>query len=211
MKNNKKNIMALVMSVAAMQAQAGGEGPPEIEQCSVPAYPAVNAQSALLHVDGQQIKDADGRVVLLRGVNTSGDSKVPDFMPLKNESMLDPLPEWGINTLRLLFTWEAYEPTRCNYDQAYMQYYEQVVEWAEERNMYVIVDFHQDAYSRYTINGCGEGFPEWAVFSEITPAVPMISFLSSMTFPGNRKTMKRLSSTQSVCLLKFKNWSRQSL
>jgi endoglycosylceramidase len=156
----------------SLPSLAGGEGPPAYEQCQAPSFPAVNAQAAPLHVDGQQIKDVDGRVVLLRGVNTSGDSKVPDFMPIKNASMLDPLPGWGINTLRLLFTWEAYEPTRCDYDEAYMQYYEQVVEWAEARGLYVVIDFHQDAYSRYNINGCGEGFPKWALFSEIEAAEP---------------------------------------
>jgi endoglycosylceramidase len=123
--------------------------------------------SAPLHVDGRFIKDTQGRTVLLRGINTSGDSKVPSFMPITDAAMLDPLPGWGINTLRLLFTWEAFEPERCNYDSAYLQYYEQVVEWANERGLYVIVDFHQDAYSRYSIDGCGEGFPEWSVYSGI--------------------------------------------
>ena len=171
MKNTNAKLLTIILlsciPMLSPTANAGGEGPPAIEECQVPAYPEVNALPAPLHVDGKYIKDQMGRVVLLRGINTSGDSKVPDFMPLKNANMLDPLPQWGINTLRLLFTWEAYEPTRCHYDEAYMQYYEQVVEWARDRNMYVIVDFHQDAYSRYSINGCGEGFPDWAVYSKV--------------------------------------------
>jgi endoglycosylceramidase len=122
---------------------------------------------APLHVDGRHIKDTQGRSVLLRGINISGDSKVPPFMPITDATMLDPLPGWGINTLRLLFTWEAFEPTRCEYDSGYLKYYKQVVQWANERGLYVIVDFHQDAYSRYSIDGCGEGFPEWAIYSGI--------------------------------------------
>jgi endoglycosylceramidase len=86
--------------------------------------------------------------------------------------MLDPLPGLGVNTLRLLFTWEAFEPNRCDYETAYMQYYEQIVDWAAQRNLYVIVDFHQDAYSRFSIDGCGEGFPEWAVTSEVDVKTP---------------------------------------
>lgn len=159
-------------SLLSTIALAAGSGPPAIEQCPTVAYPSPSPQPAPLHVDGQEIKDSNGRVVIIRGINTSGDSKVPDFMPLKDASMLDPLPTFGINALRLLFTWEAFEPNRCHYEESYIQYYEQVVQWAAERDLYVIIDFHQDAYSRYNIGGCGEGFPEWSVFSEVKRATP---------------------------------------
>jgi endoglycosylceramidase len=82
------------------------------------------------------------------------------------------LPAWGINTIRLLFTWEAYETIKCSYDNDYIEYYEQVVRWAAERGIYVIVDFHQDAYSRFSLDGCGEGFPEWAVTPEVELKTP---------------------------------------
>lgn len=172
-----KHLSALIAAgwlalLCAGNAQAMSQVPDAIETCTDNTYPAVSEAGAPLHVDGQVIRDQQGREVLLRGINTSGDSKVPPFMPITDASMLDPLPATGINTLRLLFTWEAFEPTRCNYESAYMQYYEQVVEWAAERNLYVIVDFHQDAFSRYSIGGCGEGFPEWAIFSGIERSEP---------------------------------------
>lgn len=163
-------IHSLLLSLS-LQSQAGSNGP-AYEECEVPAYGPVTAVQAPLHVDGRAIKDQQGRTVILRGVNASGDSKMPPFTPITDSAMLDPLPGWGINTLRLLFTWEALEPDRCNYDEAYMQYYEQVVQWAAQRNLYVIVDFHQDAYSRFSIDGCGEGFPQWAVHSEVALKTP---------------------------------------
>lgn len=141
-------------------------------QCTAPTYGAPTYAAAPLKVEGQYIKDQQGRVVILRGANMSGDSKVPPFMPITSSSMLDPLPELGINTLRLLFTWEAFEPERCGYEESYLQYYEQIVEWAAERNIHVIVDFHQDAYSRFSIDGCGEGFPAWAVSSRVPLKTP---------------------------------------
>ncbi len=141
--------------------------PQNIDTNLSPIFGIATEAPAPLHVDGQFIKDTQGRTVVLRGVNISGDSKVPPFMPITDAAMLDPLQGWGINTLRLLFTWEAFEPSRGNYDTAYMQYYEQVTDWAEQRGLYVIVDFHQDAYSRYSNGGCGEGFPKWAVYSGI--------------------------------------------
>jgi endoglycosylceramidase len=86
--------------------------------------------------------------------------------------MLDPLPGWGINAIRFLFTWEAFEPSPCQFSDDYLNYYEQAVAWAEQRGIYVIVDFHQDGFSRYALNGCGEGAPDWAVTSRVALATP---------------------------------------
>jgi endoglycosylceramidase len=145
---------------------------PVPEPCPAVTYGAPVYAAAPLAADGDYFRDATGRVVILRGVNVAGNSKVPDFMPITGGDMLDPLPGWGFNTIRLLFTWEALESARCAYDEGYLDYYEQVVIWARERGLYVMVDFHQDAYSRYSIGGCGEGFPEWAVTPAVGHATP---------------------------------------
>jgi len=145
---------------------------PVPEPCPAVAYDPPAPAAAPLVVDGNYFKDSHGRIVILRGINVSGNSKVPDFMPIASGDMLDPLPGWGFNTIRLLFTWEALESTRCAYDEDYLDYYERIVSWARERGLYVLVDFHQDAYSRYSIGGCGEGFPEWAVTPAVKHATP---------------------------------------
>lgn len=128
--------------------------------------------TAPLVAAGQHFRDQAGRAVLLRGVNATGDAKVPPFTALTSASMLDPLPDWGFNALRLLFTWEAFEPAPCQYNWDYLDYYEEVLDWAHARHLYVVVDFHQDAYSRFSIGGCGEGFPAWAVPSSVELAEP---------------------------------------
>lgn len=129
--------------------------------------PVVAPRHPPLQVTGQHFVDEQGRVVILRGINVSGDAKVPPFRGVTDPAQLDPLSKWGLNSLRLLFTWEAFEPSPCDYDEAYLDYYEQVTRWAAERGLYVIVDFHQDAFSRFSTGGCGEGFPAWAVHSSI--------------------------------------------
>jgi endoglycosylceramidase len=141
------------------------------DECA-PPEPNATTRSALFHADGTQFKDEQGRVVILRGMNVSGDAKVPPFYSVTAAQQLDPLPGWGVNTLRLLFTWEAFEPSPCQYDESYLQYYQQVVQWAAQRNLYVVVDFHQDAFSRFSVSGCGEGFPAWAVHSSIALRQP---------------------------------------
>ncbi|MCA9770836.1 MAG: cellulase family glycosylhydrolase, partial [Myxococcales bacterium] len=125
-----------------------------------------------LHVDGRWFKDAAGRVVILRGVNVAGNSKVPPFTPIDSAELLDPLADWGMNAIRLLFTWEAFEPAPGVYDEGYLDYYAQAVDWAWERGLRTIVDIHQDSFSRFTNQGCGEGFPRWAVASDVPTVEP---------------------------------------
>src|SRR5439155_19490463 len=121
-----------------------------------------------LHVEGGRFTDAKGATVILRGVNIAGDSKVPPFRPVRPE-VFDALPAWGLNVARLLFTWEAYEPQPGQYDDSYLDYYRTAVEAAWARGVYVVVDFHQDGFSRWLVSGCGEGFPKWAIPPEVTP------------------------------------------
>lgn len=130
------------------------------------------AAAGELRVDGAQFRDAAGGAVILRGVNVGGNSKVPPFRAITDPRQLDPLAGWGLNVVRLLFTWEAYEPEPGVYDAAYLDYYVTTARAAAARGLYVVVDFHQDAYSRFTLAGCGEGFPAWTLPPTVTPAAP---------------------------------------
>lgn len=128
--------------------------------------------------------DAAGRVVLLRGVNLGGDSKVPfpdggtdrptDFSDHRSVSFVGrpfPLEEadehlarirrWGFNCLRLLTTWEAVEHAGPGeYDSDYLDYFAEVCRRAERYGLFVFVDFHQDVWSRMT---GGDGAPGWTL------------------------------------------------
>jgi endoglycosylceramidase len=135
----------------------------------VPLGIPARALAERLHVDGQVLRDARGGMRLLRGVNVAGDAKVPPFRPVSDPAVFDRLAESGVNVVRLLFTWEAYEAERDHYDERYLAYYAGLVEALHARGIGVIVDVHQDAFSRFTTAGCGEGFPAWAV----SRAVPL--------------------------------------
>lgn len=116
-----------------------------------------------LRVKGNQFENRMGDQIILRGVNVSGASKVPPFRAIRGPEDFQPLRGWGFNTVRLLFNWEAFESVKDRYDESYLTYYLNTVRWAESKGLYVIVDVHQDAFSRFSIGGCGEGFPQWAL------------------------------------------------
>jgi endoglycosylceramidase len=89
----------------------------------------------------------------------------------------------GFNVIRLVLNWSQLEPQPGAYSATYIQRVEQVVGWARQQGIYVILDMHQDQYSRYilpgkpstlpagcTSSGGSDGAPAWAVFTDGKPA-----------------------------------------
>jgi glycosyl hydrolase family 5/cellulase (glycosyl hydrolase family 5) len=137
----------------------------------------------MLHVDGPWFKDPDGRTLLLRGVNLGGSSKVPatpdgatyrraGFFEHRELSFVGrpfPLDEadehfarlrsWGFTFVRFLVTWEAIEHVGPGiYDQEYLDYIYAIVKRAIDYGISMVIDPHQDVWSRFS---GGDGAPGW--------------------------------------------------
>lgn len=110
--------------------------------------------------------DKEGRMVCLRGVNVAGNAKLPPFIPFEDPSWFDRLSSWGFNMIRLTVFWEAIEPQKGVFDECYLDKVEFLVREAAKRGIYVLIDMHQDLYSRFL---GGDGAPEWAFPPDVDP------------------------------------------
>ena len=121
---------------------------------------------------GKYITDDYGRINILRGVNLGGSSKIPfpgsggSFVgrpfPLEEaEGHFDRLKFSGFNFVRLLVTWEALEHSGPGqYDEPYLSYLEKILLIAGQKGISVLLDPHQDVWSRWT---GGDGAPLWTL------------------------------------------------
>ena len=122
-----------------------------------PAPPADDAPYAV--VDGA-IEDADGRTVLLRGVNLSGMHKVPPYFDFHEAPDFAAVrTRLGMNSLRFLLEWAAVEPTRGAYDDDYLDDVRTRLDWAHDAGLLVVLDMHQDLYGEGFLGG--NGAPRW--------------------------------------------------
>ena len=82
----------------------------------------------------------------------------------------------GFNIVRLALSWSQLEPVPGSYKTAYLEQVAQVVSWAKEQGVYVILDMHEDQFSRFiqpdplkpcpdgtSASGGFDGAPAWAV------------------------------------------------
>ena len=119
--------------------------------------------------DYRYFRDAQGRVLILRGANVSNSSKnlASAGLPHIDESDVARMREsFGFNVTRYLVFWEQIEPEPGVYDDAYLAQVRERLDWFHEQDMYVVLDVHQDVYAR---RFCCDGAPEWAIRDDGIP------------------------------------------
>lgn len=132
--------------------------------------PATRTDPNAVHVVGTTLRDGQGRQLLFRGYNakvatlfdiTFADGRTPnESFPDLSEAETTRIEQLGWNVLRLPLSWSGLEPQPQQYSQAWLAKLDSVLAMAHEHSFYVILDMHQDAYSK-EIGEDGE--PLWAI------------------------------------------------
>lgn len=140
-----------------------------------------------LTIEDGEFRDDHGRLVVLRGINVAGDSKLPSEPNLpshraerffegdgvsfhKRPFTKDAAPahfaalrRFGFNTIRYVFVWEALEHAGPGtYDEEFIEHTIDVLREAKAYGFYVFMDPHQDVWSRFT---GGSGAPLWTLYA----------------------------------------------
>ncbi|MFG2127303.1 endoglycosylceramidase [Streptomyces sp. NPDC048751] len=127
-----------------------------------------------LTVSNGRFTDGQGREVVLRGYNVSGETKLEENGGLPFASVADAKKSatalralGGGNSVRFLLSWAHAEPARGQVDTAYLAAATDQMGAFLDAGIRVYPDFHQDLYSRHLFDPdswyTGDGAPKWAV------------------------------------------------
>jgi endoglycosylceramidase len=139
---------------------------------------AAKPQPPLAH-DGHWFTDADGRVVILHGLNMV--YKVGSYRPAEPGFDADDarwLQQHGFNTIRLGIILKGLEPEPPvggvpQYREGYLRSIAKTESQLAKRGIFSLLDFHQDLYNeRFQ----GEGWPDWQVLDDGVPSEPQQGF-----------------------------------
>ena len=116
---------------------------------------------------------------------------------------------YGFNCVRLLIHWSKLEPQKGRYNFDYINEIKNAIEDAASYGIYVLLDMHQDAWSKYvatpTTENCDypangwDGAPEWATIHNNA---------STCTEEGSRESAPIVYQSFKKFLVKYRRYSR---
>jgi endoglycosylceramidase len=140
---------------------------------------AARPQAPLAH-DGRWFTDANGRVVILHGLNMV--YKVGSYRPEDSGFGANDarwLKRQGFNTIRLGIIYKGLEPRPPSnsgapqYRRGYIRSLARTESQLAKQHIFTLLDFHQDLYNeRFQ----GEGWPDWQVVDDGAPSEPQQGF-----------------------------------
>jgi endoglycosylceramidase len=169
-----RRLAAIACTALAAAGLAVAVQPVASADSTAPTAPVLT--SVPLGHAGMWLTDADGRAVILHGLNQV--FKVPPYEPAADGFGDDDaafLAQNGFDAMRVGVIWAAVEPQPGVYDDAYLDSIADTVQTLAAHGIVSILDFHQDLYNE---KFQGEGAPAWAVLDKGRPN-------PANGFPGN--------------------------
>ncbi|HWY24776.1 MAG TPA: cellulase family glycosylhydrolase [Nevskia sp.] len=160
--------IAAVLLCAALAA-CGNSSTPQGEAAG--AGPAFTLP---LNHAGRWITDAQGKVVILHGLNMV--YKLPPYAPDAvgfGDDDAAFLAAEGYDTVRLGIIYKGLEPGIGVYDETYLSRIAATADLLGRHGIVSLLDFHQDLYNE---KFGGEGLPDWAVEDDGLPNQPQLNF-----------------------------------
>jgi endoglycosylceramidase len=143
---------------------------------AAPVQAALSPREPLGHV-GRWVTDADGRVVMLRGVAVvpGPDTATAEELGFSRDDA-EFIARQGWNAVRLGWYSRQWEPEPAKFDQGYLDAYLRTQDTLADAGVFTVLDFHQDMLSsKYQ----GRGFADWFIRDDGIPNQPQVGF------PGN--------------------------
>ncbi|MBU6284039.1 cellulase family glycosylhydrolase, partial [bacterium] len=153
-----------VLALASLAAAACGTTQ------SNPASSVADGPAAPLSGSGRWLVDAEGRVVLLHGMNEVAKQAPydPDAFGFGEDDVAF-LGREGFTALRLGVDMRGMMPEPGRIDAGYMERLATTVESCKRHGLFVLLDFHQDGFApKYQ----GNGFPDWMGIDDGLPNPP---------------------------------------
>ncbi len=119
----------------------------------------------IIQVQDTKFVDAFGRQVIFSGFNYVDKNPAGNYLIKDSVEVYTRFRNWGINCLRLGLIWDGVEPEPGKYDEKYLDAMEKKVKWAGDNHIYIMLDMHQDLYSRKF----SDGAPLWATLDDLQP------------------------------------------
>lgn len=118
-----------------------------------------------ISVSGTKFIDSFGRHIIFNGINYVDKNPNVNYITHDSAATFTRFRNWGFNCIRLGVIWDGVEPEPGKYDEKYLDKIQEQVNWATQNGLYVMLDMHQDLYSREF----SDGAPSWATLTDGLP------------------------------------------
>ena len=121
--------------------------------------------SEYVYVQGQSFKDPYGRDLILHGINVVNKDPKSAYVGHITPEEMTKFKSWGFNITRLGIIWDGLEPEPGIYNEEYLGKIDEMIQWAGDNDLYIMLDMHQDLYSVEF----SDGAPSWATITDDQP------------------------------------------